>query len=284
MWKRIKINTKHIGISFLKCWSVGTAILSAILTFFTWEDLKLNSVPAKLIFFIVCVIVAVLSATVLVITKNERDIFGNINKGVSIRYGDIIDLGFTNEQKKIVVIPVNRCFDMTCENNLIMERSIHGQWMSHYFKNENERQNVIIEIQNKLDTKKVEHDLLTREEKPAGNQKRYKPGTVVELKNKNVRFYLLAIASLNEDLKAYCSEVEYYETMQGLIEYYDKYGAGDPIYCPVMGDNIILPPRDTTDLIHLMLSILRVNKNNIRGKFNLVVFHKMREDISLLDY
>ena len=48
----------------------------------------------------------------------------NNNHSLSVLYGDILNK--KNEQKNII-IPVNRCFDINVNNNLVSENTLHGQ-------------------------------------------------------------------------------------------------------------------------------------------------------------
>ena len=140
-------------------------------------------------------------------------------------------------------------------------------------------------IQKILAERREQFDLLPKDDKCDGNLKHYRPGTVVELAGKNnVTFYLLALSALDKDLRAFCSETDFYMTLQGLLKYYDIHGMGEDLYCPVMGDHIVRPTRDTIDIISLMLSILRFNRGKIHGNIHIVVYDKMKSEIPILDY
>lgn len=88
-----------------------------------------------------CVAFSALMSIIIVVCKNEKQIFGDINRGVTIRYDDIIKIAFDDTlfEEKIVVVPVNRCFDLSCDNNLINPIPIHGQWINRYIVSEEQR-------------------------------------------------------------------------------------------------------------------------------------------------
>lgn len=285
--QRLKNNLAALARSFVAWWGGLTTLATVILSFITWDDLGVSSKAVRLVILAGLAVIAALVAIVRMLSRQQNDIFGDTNRGVVLRYGDIIKLGFPKKDKgsKIVVIPVNRCFDLSCEDNLVSHRSIHGQWIDNYINSETERVRIERRIHEALSQAGAPYDQLTKAEKCAGNLRRYRPGTVVELPGKNgVMFYLLALSSFDRDLKAHCTEPEFYETLQGLLEYYDAHGQAEDMYCPVMGDHIVRPTRDTRDIIHLMLSVFRFNRNRVHGKLHLVVYENMKADISILDY
>ena len=138
---RLKINTSVLFKYFISIGGSLTAFATLILSFASWEDLGIETVSCKLLILIGLGVVSFLIATVTILVRNKKTIFGEIDKGLSIQYGDVIDLGFNNhgKSKKIIVIPFNRCFDLSCENNLISKESIHGQWLDNYISSEKDR-------------------------------------------------------------------------------------------------------------------------------------------------
>lgn len=286
MIERIKINFKAFLRYFVVIWSSLSALSSVYLTFVSWEDMGIAGRFTRILILSGLVLIAIVGAAITVLCRNRKKVFGDINKGTELCYGDIIKIGFPRkEQRRIVVIPVNRCFDLSCEGNLISRRSIHGQWIEKYIGNDNERIQLTKKIQLILSERGEQYELLSKDDKYAGNSRRYRPGTVVELVgNKNITFYLLALSEFDKDLRAHCSEAEFYETLQGLVEYYDIHGMGEDMYCPVMGDHIVRPTRETRDIISLMLSVFRFNRGKIHGTIHVVVYNKMKAEIPILDY
>ena len=214
--------------------------------------------------------------------RNKKQIFGDINRGLILEYGDVIKLGFSKKSKevKIIVIPVNRCFDLSCESNLINPTSIHGKWIKAYIQTEDER----IALKHKIEIalKNVASQYI--QNKTIGNRVRYSPGTVVEIQgDNNVTFYLLAFSYLDEELKAQSSEIDFYNTLSGLIDYYNTHDNSKELFCPVMGDHIVNPVRDTESCLDFMISVFKFKKSCIRGKINIVVYNELKSKISILD-
>ena len=205
MIDRIKANFISLVRYFFAIWSSLSALAGAWLTFVSWEDMGITSRFARILILLGIILIAMIFAAVIILCRNSKRIFGDINKGVELCYGDIIRIGFPKkEQRRIVVIPVNRCFDLSCEGNLISRRSIHGQWIEKYIDNDDERVQLTNKIQQILADRGEQFDLLHTADKCDGNLKCYRPGTVVELaRGKNVSFYLLALSEFDKDFRAH---------------------------------------------------------------------------------
>ena len=285
MINRIKCNWNTIKNLFKSVTGTLLGIVTLFLTFLTWEDLGIKRIHVKLIILLAVIIISVFISAICIICKRRRIIIGDNNRGVVVCYGDLFEIAFSDKYlgEKIVVIPVNRCFDVSCENNLIAENSIHGKWLKRYISSEEQRNELNIKIQKLLSNYEnvCKLDIC---EKNTGNLNRYPAGTVVELPGINgVTFYLLAIAELDRDLKARCSEKDFYQTLQGLIDYYDTHGQTKDIYVPIMGDHIIRPTRKSQNVLGLMISIFKFNKQNIHGKMYIVVYREMKDSISIFN-
>lgn len=287
MFTRIKNNWITIRRKYVTITGAVLSVVTLFLSFLSWEDLGIQKGYVKILILLSLIAFSGVLAIVFSLKKKVNIIFGDNNKGVEVCYEDLINLSFpeSNVDDRIVVIPVNRCFDVSFKQNLIAENSIHGKWLKRYIVSEEQRNYVNNEIQAKLEEQEYDYVELSCEDKKAGNLKRYQPGTVVEMAGANgVKFYLLAVAMFDINLNARCTEEEFYKTIQGLVDYYDKNGLSKDIYIPVMGDHIIRPTRETKDIISLMISMLKFNKQNIHGKVHIVVYSEMKNIISILDY
>lgn len=285
MFNRLKCNLNTVKKIFMSVAGTLFGFVTLFLAFLTWDDLGIKRVHMKIIVLLVILMISLILSAIYIVCKRTTIVLGDNNRGIEVCYGDLLENAFCDKYlgERIIVIPVNRCFDVSCENNLIAESSIHGKWLEHYISSKEQRNEINNEIQKLL--KKCENMCeLGRDKKKAGNLKRYPAGTIVELPGSNgVTFYLLAIAELDEQLKARCTENDFYKTLQGLIEYYDTYGQTRDIYVPIMGDHIIRPVRKSQDILDLMISIFKFNIQNIHGKVHIVVFREMKDTISILD-
>lgn len=282
MKRWIKSNLSVLWKFFLACCSGVFALLEIFCIFISLDECGINTKTKKIFLLGICLFISIIISVVCVAVRNKKQIFGDINRGLTLQYGDVINLGFPKKDKggRIIVIPVNRCFDLSCENNLINPTSIHGQWINKYITNEEGRKRIKNSIDGAL--QKCDSQIVT--EKTVGNNMRYSPGTVVELQGENnVTFYLLAFSYLDHELKAQSSEIEFYNTLSGLIDYYNTHDYSKELFCPVMGDHIVNPHRDTESCLDFMISVFKFKKHCIRGKINIVVYNKLKSTISILD-
>ncbi len=284
---RLKINTTVLFKYFISIGGSLTAFATLILSFASWEDLGIKTVSCKLLILIGIGVVSFLIATVTILVRNKNTIFGEIDKGLSIQYGDVIDLGFNNhgKSKKIIVIPFNRCFDLSCENNLISEESIHGQWLDNYISSEKDRKELHQRIETYLAEQNANYTDVNKNDKKYGYLKRYAPGTIVELIETNgITFYLWGVSELDSNLKANSTEIDYFKALQNLVDYYDSHGQCVDLYCPVFGDHIIRPTRPTEDVLHFMISTFKINKLKIHGNIHIIVYDQKKADVPILKY
>lgn len=278
----MKCNLSILWKYFLAYCSAIFALLEIVSIFLSLDDCGVNTKTKKMILLVICILIAIIVSFINVAVRNKKQIFGDINRGLILEYGDVIKLGFRKKSKegKIIVIPVNRCFDLSCESNLINPDSVHGQWLRQYIANEDEKNN----LKNAIDSFLQSCDSQIIQNKTIGNNVRYSPGTVVEIPGENdITFYLLAFSYLDNELKAQSSETEFYNTLSGLIDYYNTHENNKELFCPIMGDHIVNPYRDTESCLDFMISVFKFKKSSIRGKINIVVYNKLRPKISILD-
>lgn len=287
MLNRLKINGIVIFKYCLSIWGTISTIVSLILAFVSWNEIGITDFWYKILVLIGIGFFSLVLSVLIVIFKNSKKIFGDKDKGLSVEYGDIIESAFDNcgKSKKIIVIPVNRCFDLSCENNLISEKSIHGKWLKKFIPSEKERNELHKKIEVILTEKQQEYIFLNKKQKKVGYSKQYETGAIVELSESNdIIFYLWAISEFDDNLCANCSEVDYFNALQKLIDYYDKNGQCVDMYCPIVGDHIIRPTKPTEDALHFMISMFKINKSKIHGNIHIVVYNQKKADISILKY
>ncbi len=287
MINRIKNNISVLKKYFIKYYAVIFSVLEVITFFMPFEDMGIINKKSKIIIFCISFGIAIVLSIISILLRRKKKLFGNINQGLTICYGDLMKTAFNKKKgkKKIIVIHVNRCFDLSCEDNLIRESSIHGQFIDKYIDNEIEKEKLHNYIESDLENRNIKFETLSRKDKKLGYLKRYPEGTVVEVKGDNdVTFYLLALSKLDDNLIANCTELEFYNSLSKLLVYYDSYGQGADLYCAVMGDKIVKPHRETKEIIDFMISVFKFNNNEIRGNINLVVYEGLKSTISILDY
>ena len=284
---RLKVNSIVFFKYFLSVWGALSAFVSLVLTFVSWADVGITTFSHKLLLLFSLAIGSAIVSIFMIFIRNKKAIFGAADKGLLIQYGDIINLSFNNcgKSKKIIVIPTNRCFDLSCEKNLIAESSIHGQWIKKYISTNNSRAKVHQNIESILSAHNAEFSKVNIKDKKCGYTQRYAPGTIAELPGSNdVIFYLWGVSEFDSNLRANCSELDFFKALQSLIDYYDIHGQCVDLYCPVFGDHIIRPTKSTDDVLHFMISMFKLNRAKIHGNIHIVVYNQKKSDISILKY
>ena len=282
VWSCVRINGKAFWKNMIGVWSVLAAVLGVVFVFVDWATLGLNSLQCRLAAFLSLMVFAAVLSLWRVCCMQEKNVFGSSENGVMVQYGDLLEISRRSctSEPRIVVIPVNRCFDMTTADNLVTPNSIHGKWLTEYIKDEVSREKLAHRIETALHGQPCM--VVSRHQKPNGNRNRYEPGTVVEVPGPDgVTFYLLAMATYKNDLEVTCSEREFYEVIQGLVDYHMLHGRGNDLYCPIMCDHIVQPPKASAEVLELILAILKYNKENIHGKIHVVVYDKHRDEVPI---
>ena len=134
-FKKIKLN--FMPVLRLTCYICGIifSVLTILLAFFTWQDMKINNVWIRLSILIGIIFVSFIVSLILVVVvlKNKK-IWANGKNKVFAFYGDLFKI-MDNSEKKIILIPVNDTFETIIDDNLtenkplVSLKTIHGQWI-----------------------------------------------------------------------------------------------------------------------------------------------------------
>lgn len=221
-----------------------------------------------------------------VVTRKKRFEVISANNGhkLYVQYGDLFDeceVIKPNERRNIVV-PVNRCFDTIVDNHLISETSVHGiAFQKLYQANKYTEESLNSAIQQLLVGKKYE--TLSEEEKPRGNRKRYPVGTVVDLpSNEKEHFILWSLSAFDSDLKARTSMQEYALAVQKLIEACNTESEGFPVVLPLVGTGLSRTKKGQQDVLSYLISAFELNKCEINCDIHIVVRDEIKCDVSIM--
>lgn len=141
-------------------------------------------VVSFLILLFVWLICFIVNAIRIVTKKQVKVLEANNGKCVYVQYGDLFDkeeiLG--NDKQRIIVIPVNRCFDTIVDNEVVSDRTLHGITFNKLYDEKKYNQN---SLNKKLqeDLTKRQHKkpiLLNNKDKPRGNVERFCVGDIAE--------------------------------------------------------------------------------------------------------
>ena len=143
-FEMVKINIKNINKSCLVIAGSLFSMLSVVLSFVTWEELGIKRMFIKGILFGAILIISLIAGAFWVcILKKNNLVWSNGDGQINICYADIMKIAFpkASKGKKIVVIPVNTCFDTIvdenlaeCDKPLVSPITVHGLWVKNMVK------------------------------------------------------------------------------------------------------------------------------------------------------
>ncbi len=285
MFGFININLKYVVKIGIKIAGTLFSVLTLLLAFISWEDMGITSNCNRLFILIVILVVAIIISIASLLVKKNKLIWEQGTGKIKAIYGDIIKIGFPKKYKgeKIVVIPVNTCFDTIVGEGVVSAKTIHGKWIKKM--NEigisTEELDEIIEqtiINQGLQPSKV----FTENEKPKGKLNRFPLGTVLSIEGTNgIVYYLLSLSEFDENLNAQCSKEDFVNCIQSLISFYDKNGQGNHAYIPLMGTGLSRVNISQEESLNIIVDMLKLNREQIHGQVNVVVFSKERNIVSI---
>ena len=295
MFERLKLNINFIIKGTLNTSGVIFSIIAVVLSFISWEDVGIENVCYKIILLIGIVIISLIITSIYVLyVKNSCTVWECGNRKIILQYSDIIKQGFSNKIKKdkIIVIPVNTCFDTivdydlaTSAKPLISPNTIHGQWIRGMEKIGISREELDKRIKKYIQEKDIiPTKVLSSEIKNQGNLLSYDYGTIVPIKGREkVTFYLLALSEFDENNNAQCSIDEFIKSIEKLVKFYNKNGQGFEVYIPLMGTNLSRVGMSHKESLHKIKSILELYSNQVYGTVNVVVYYKDKDKVSIFN-
>ena len=190
--KKAWINKKYI--TGLACkWTVMLfSLLGFVGTFVSLNDIIPNNwkFRYKMLFSIIIIIIIFLIFWILCAFWFERqkwiEVFeGNNGCHIYVQYGDIFSPNEVRSpnQRRNVIIPVNRCFDTIIDDDLVSSRTLHGIAFRKLYssgKYNEDSLNTALYTDLNIRQRLVPEDI-SNNEKRRGNLKRYSLGTVAEI-------------------------------------------------------------------------------------------------------
>lgn len=271
----IKSNIKAICGYSMKIGSAIFALLGFLSAF-----IDISTCFAKHIYAIFCMCLVLLSvvliAGIYVLKIKEKVVFLSRNqKSLMVRYGDLFE-----DDSKIKVIAVNRCFDTEVNNGLISSKSIHGKWIQTKLENISVA-DLKKQIEDSLNSHLYKGETVYNKSK--GNQVRYPIGTVAEVHDGATSYYLLALTEMDSNLNCHCTLEDYCYAISELMHYYDRHGQGDTMAIPIIGSGFARLDRSEKELLELMISLIKIYQTDMRGNIRIIVHSKLRTVLSIAD-
>ena len=293
--KMLMKNVKNISKATLVIASALFSVLSLILSFVTWEDMGITKIFMKVIIFLAIIVVASVSGIFWIsIFKTKRILWTSRDGKVNICYNDIMKLSFPqkNNEKKVIVIPVNTCFDTIVDedlhlhnNPLVSPTTVHGLWIKNMMKNDFDVESIDFAIEKSIsDLGIVPIKELPRKEKLRGKLKCYENGTIVVVPGKhNIEFFLLALSEFDENNRAHSSKDNIIKCVERLLEFYDVNGQGYPMYVPLMGTGRSRAGLTHYNSLQIMKSVFSLHNEKVHGVINIVIYQNDKDKVSIFD-
>ena len=267
-------------------WTTGTYTIVGLITIFTdltalfpegwvWWQKMLIGLAALLVIFIVCFLWGIA-----VFCRNQRVCILTLNGNhhVYVQYGDVFspDVVENPNEKRHVVINANRCFDTIVDEKLVSSKTLHGRSMKMLYKKHLYDQKT---LQNVIDRElsRETYESIEKADKPEGNLRRYKEGTVVRVEvDGSLDIYYLGMSSFDSNLKAHTSMEEYVVSIQRLLEYCNTFANGYPVVLTLMGGGLARTGREEKQLLEYLVQAIKLNQDKITYDLHLVVFDKSK--------
>lgn len=281
--KKAWINKKYI--TGLACkWTVMLfSLLGFVGTFVSLNDIIPNNwkFRYKMLFSIIIIIIIFLIFWILCAFWFERqkwiEVFeGNNGCHIYVQYGDIFSPNEVRSpnQRRNVIIPVNRCFDTIIDDDLVSSRTLHGIAFRKLYssgKYNEDSLNTALYTDLNIRQRLVPEDI-SNNEKRRGNLKRYSLGTVAEIVGESdCTYFFIALSTFDYNLSAHATQEEYVLTMQRMIEYCYSRSQGFPVVMPLIGAGQSRIGNNEREILEYIIGLFKMNKDLIMSDIHIVV-------------
>lgn len=279
----IKSTCQLVGCTYTICGflSVWFSFVDCLPKDWTFWCKFLFSISVLLVISIICCIIV----TWLTLSQTKRVVLtSNSGHKVYVQYGDMYSSSVVSanyEERRNIVVSVNRCFDTIVDNDLVSDKSQHGRIMNEmYTKGLYTPDSLNEKIQEKLQGKHYVD--LTRTKKSKGNTFRYDVGTIAEIQGDNhVVYFFLGVSKFDSHFMASTSKDEFVLAIQNLIEYCNTRSQGYPLIMPLIGSDLARTDISKKDILKYLLQALRINRDKISADIHIVIWKGDKDKISI---
>lgn len=293
--KVVGINIKYIAKLATQWTGTIFALLGFLGTFVSLGDLLAGQIELYIrigisaLILIIVWLLAFIGNSIYICCKRRFDVLdaGN-NHHVYVQYGDIFSTKEVsqNNQKRNVVIPVNRCFDTIVDDDLISSNTLHGKAMQKLYATGIYTAETLNQaIQSNLVSADGHTESLEIKDKRSGNLKRYPVGTVAEVKvDEKLNYFFLGLTCFDKNLHANVSEEEYALALVKLLEFCEIRSQGFPVVMPLVGagaaNNVQKSERDILDYL---VMFIKMNRRFINCDIHIVIRDSGKGSIGIAD-
>lgn len=277
------------NLSFVKnkfCYIAGSlfGVLSIVLSLFSWDEMGISSKCQRFFICVGVILISFAASVIYLCLKRKNVLWEQGEKGIRAVYTDIFKIASNRKFEKIIVIPVNTTFDTVVGDGIVSPCSVHGRWIKWYCTEENTISRLDELIQCDLSARKVTPmRFQSKNEKPKGKQTMYQRGTIAVIDDDKTLYYLLALSHFDENMNAQCSKAELLGVIVDMIDFYNKNGQGLPIYIPLLGTGISRANVTPSESLQIITDLLKLNRDKIQGEANVVVYSKIKNQVSIFD-
>lgn len=291
---KLRSNINYLLLSASKWTTAVFAFIGLLGTFCSfdsifdgWKWYSKLAISAGILFGIWCLCLTI-NAIVFYRKKWVEVLDAGNNNHVYVQYGDIFSPSEVEdpEKRRNIVVPVNCCFDTIVDDDIISSKSLHGIAFKRLYSNDVysvETLNDLIQkdIKNRQNIQPL---IIDSKLKRAGNLERFPIGTVAEISvSEQEVYFLLALSTFNHDLQAETSNEDYVAATMKLIEYCNARSQGYPVLIPLIGAGLSRTAKDEREILRYLVSLLRLNKQQISCDVHIVIRENGKKSISITD-
>lgn len=288
------INRKHIFTVATQFTATIFAVLGFVGMFVSFEscfpvDMKfINKLTISIAILLVIWTISILLVAYYIIHKKQYK-FLEVSNGhtVYVQYGDLFSENeiSNNNNRRIIIIPVNTCFDTIIDDDLITSNSVHGIAMKDLYQSGLYTVDTLNNaIQQNLIKQGQKSKTLKRENKRSGNLECYPVGSVAEIKGiHEVMYFFVALSTLDKELHANTSNEDYVLSLIRLLEYCNKRSQKYSVLLPLIGAGAADTGKTEREILEYITKLIKTNRNLINCDVHIVVRENGKDSIPLTD-
>lgn len=281
-----KLACKYVGIAFT-AWGLISLFVS-LSDYIPKDSSFLYKVLIGSLLLAVAFIGATIVAAITILCSNNVCIGESSTKNcVYVQYGDmyspdVVEKGYND--KRAVVVSVNRCFDNIVDDELISHKTQHGSVFKKLYDAQIYNTDSLAESINRSLVCNTSYTTLSQAEKRKGNLRRYEVGTTVKLRvDDNLTYYLFGLSFFDEYLNANTSKADFAMAVQKLIEFCNQNSQGYPVVLPLIGSGLSRTQLEQKNILHYLVEAFAINKDIINNDFHIVIWKGDKNSISIKD-
>lgn len=232
-------------------------------------------------------ILSAIGVCVFVLFKRKRKLVdGRNGKSVYVLYGDLFDERIVPKsvKRRNICFAVNRCFDTMVDDNLISSATLHGIALKRLYDAGIYTPKTLDDTIRLFISPTAGYEMLTLQQKPQGNLKRYEVGTAVDIPvSDKLHYFMVGVSAFNAELKAETSRSEYCLAIQRTIEFCDSHAQGYPVIMPIIGGFLSRTGQSEQDLLRYIIKCFELNRDRINQDIYIVVREGAKNAVSIVD-